>query len=188
MVIGPIVHVRGTRGLAAFNLENAFDCAVTTFFPDIYDQYEFKRTVQYDKIFLARRDWRAIRNHSEVERLLIAHGYTTVYMEDFSILDQISIAKHARDVVAIHGAAMAFLALSRGVDSVIELSPPHVYHSYFPVALGSKVRKYVLVIPEHDERVMHSGFEAVLHFKTRPFEVNLRLLERALAELGRSDK
>src|SRR5262249_16239042 len=108
-IVGPIVHIRGTRGLAAFNLEDAFDCAATTFFPDIYDQYEFKRTVQYDKIFLARRDWRAIRNHSEVERLLIAHGYTTVYMEDFSILDQISIAKHARQVVAIHGAAMAFL-------------------------------------------------------------------------------
>jgi hypothetical protein len=182
-VVGPIVHVRGTRGLAAFNLHDAFDCNGTALFPDIYDQYDFKRTVQYDKVFLARRDWRAIRNHSEVERLLKSHGYTTVYMEDFSILDQISIATHARDVVAIHGAAMAFLALSRSVDSVIELSPPHVYHSYYPVALGSKVRKYVLVIQEFDERVTHSGWHAILHFKTRPFEVNLRLLERALAEV-----
>ena len=105
-------------------------------------------------------------------------------MEDFSIPDQISIGAHARHVVAIHGAAMAFLALNRGIDSLIELSPPHVYHSLYPLTLGSRVRKYFLVIQEFDERVIYSGWEAILYFKNRPFKVNLGLLERALTEVA----
>ena len=83
-----------------------------------------------------------------LERLLTAHGYTTVYMEDFSFTDQISIAMNAKHVVAIHGAGMAFFALSRGIDSIIELSPPYIYTAFFPTMLGSRVRKYIVIIPE----------------------------------------
>jgi hypothetical protein len=185
-IVGPIVHIRGTRGLSVFNVRDTFECPVLSFFPDTYRQYEFKATVQYDKVFFARRDARALENQSDVERLLSARGYTTVYMEDFSIPDQISIGAHARNVVAIHGAAMAFLALNRGMESLIELSPPHVYHSLFPVTLAPRVRKYILIIQEFDEHIMHYGWDAIVRFKNRPFEANLGLLEQALTEVERS--
>jgi hypothetical protein len=182
-VLGPIVHIRGTRGLAVYDLQDTFDCQAILFFPNTYHQYEFNPTVQYDKVFFSRRDARALENHYDVERLLTAQGYTTVYMEDFSILDQISIAAHTRHVVSIHGAAMAFLVFNRKVDSLIELSPPHVYHALFPVALGPRVRKYILIIQEFDERIIHNGWNVIVQFKNRPFKANLGLLERALAEV-----
>lgn len=182
-IVGPILHIHGTRGFAPYGLHTAFDCPALSFFPDTYRQYEFKATVQYDKVFFARRDARSLENHSDVEHLLSAHGYTTVYMEDFAITDQISIGAHARHVVAIHGAAMGFLALNRGIELLIELSPPHVCHLWFPVALGSRVRKYIIVIPEFDERVVHYGWDAIFHFKNKPFEANLELLEQAVSEV-----
>jgi hypothetical protein len=104
-------------------------------------------------------------------------------MEDFSIIDQVSIGVNAKHVVAVHGAAMAFFALSRGVDSIIELSPPHVYHGLYPATLGARIGKYISIIPEFDNRVTHNAFDAILHFKSMPFETNLALLERALAEV-----
>jgi glycosyl transferase family 61 len=180
-IVGPIVQIRGTRGLAGFDLRRAFDCTAISFLPNIYCQYDFKTTVTYDKVFIARRGARSLTNHSDVERLLTAHGYTTVYMEDFSIIDQVSIGAHARHVVAIHGAGMAFLVLNRSVESIIELFPPHVYHA--PVGWAAQVRKYILVIQEFDERIVHNGWHAVSYFKDRPFAANLRLLERALAEV-----
>ena len=185
-IVGPIVHMRGIRGLAVFNLRDTFECPALTFFPDTYRQYDFKATVQYDKVFFARRGVRALENHRDVERLLSARGYTTVYMEDFSIPDQISIGAHARHVVAIHGAAMGFLALNRGIESLIELSPPHVYHSLFPVTLGPHVRNYILIMQEFDEHIMHYGWDAIVRFKNRPFEANLGLLEHALTEVTQS--
>ena len=54
-IVGPIVHMRGIRGLAVFNLRDTFGCPALTFFPDTYGQYDFKATVQYDKVFFARR-------------------------------------------------------------------------------------------------------------------------------------
>jgi Glycosyltransferase 61 len=180
-IIGPVVHLRGTRGLTVFDLMDVFDCSMVSFLPNTYRHRDFKTTVKYDKVFIARRGARELRNHSDVERLLRAHGYTTVYMEDFSIIDQISIGTNAKHVVAIHGAAMAYLALNRAVDSIIELSP--IYHWLYPAVLGAQVGRYISIIPEFDERIVHGGFDAILHLKSMPFEVNLALLERALAEI-----
>ncbi len=186
-IVGPIVHIYGTRGFAAYSLHDILDhdCPALSFLPDTYRQYEFKATIKYDKVFFTRRNVRTLENQSDVQRLLTERGYTTVHMEDFAVRDQISIAAHARHVVAIHGAAMGFLALNRDIESLIELFPPHVYHALFQMTLGSSVRKYVVVIQDFDERVIYNGWDAVLFFKNRPFEVNLGLLERALDEVER---
>ena len=177
---GPIVHIRGSRGFAVYDLP-AFDCEVINFFPKVYDQYAVKKTIAFDKVFLSRRGARALVNHAEVERILNAHGYKTIYMEDHSIQDQISIGANSRHVVAIHGAAMAYLTFAKRIESVIELLPPHVYHEYFPVALGANVGNYVLVIQDLDPRVAHSGWETIYRFKNQPFAANIALLEQALA-------
>jgi Glycosyltransferase 61 len=179
-ICGPIIHIRGSRGLSVFSLHSAFDCPMLTFFPEVYQRYDFRTSTRFDKVFIARRGNRALTNHSEVECFLGARGYTTIYMEDFSVRDQMSIGAQAQHVVAVHGAAMAFLALGKNIESVIELSPPHVYHELFPVALGCKVQNYVLLIPTFDERVTQK-WDAILHFKNSAFEVDLGQLDLALA-------
>ena len=178
-VAGPIVHIRGSRGLAVYNLP-PFDDEVISFFPRVYNEYSFEPTMVVEKVFLARRGARSLDNQVQVESLLTGAGYKTVYMEDYSIQEQISIAANAGHVVAVHGAAMAFLTFNRAIESIIELSPPHVYHEYFPVTLGNRVRKYILVIQDFDERVAHSGWNAISHFKNQPFSVDIDLLQRAL--------
>jgi hypothetical protein len=179
-ISGPVVHIRGTRGLAVFNLP-PFDDDMISFFPHTYDGYSFQSRIKHEKIFLARRDSRALDNQSEVENVLGSAGYKTVYMEDHSIEEQIGIAANARHVVAVHGAAMGFLTFNRAIDTVIELSPPHVYHEYFAVTLGNRVRNYILVIQDFDERVVHTGWHAISHFKNQPFTADIALLRRALS-------
>jgi hypothetical protein len=64
------------------------------------------------------------------------------------------------------------------------LSPPHVYHEYFAVTLGHRVRNYILVIQDFDERVVHTGWDAISHFKNQPFSADIALLQRALLLSG----
>lgn len=61
------------------------------------------------KVFLARRGSRAIMNMPEIERLLEGRGFTTVYPEKLSVLDQFRLLWHADEVVGVHGAALALL-------------------------------------------------------------------------------
>jgi hypothetical protein len=177
---GSRVHVRGTRGLSAFNVQDTFDCAPITFLPGIYEGYKITGKVGHDKIFLARRDYRSLNNQADVERLVNANGYKTIYMEDYSIEDQISIGANAKHVIATHGAAMAFLVFNREIESIVELSPPHVYHEFFPVTLGNRVKKYTLIVQEFDARIIHQGWNAILHFKNKPFSADMDLLSQSL--------
>lgn len=178
---GPMVHVRGSRSLQVYDLLGTFDCPALTFFPEIYDRFTFPGTNLPDKIFLARRGARALLNHDEAERMLRARGYETIYMEDFPMREQFAIAQHAKHVVAIHGAAMALLAFNKDLDSVIELSPPHTYHEYYPLSLP-RARKYAVQLPDFDESVPNRGWEMVKSFKDAPFAIDLEALEQALDE------
>lgn len=175
------VRIRGTRGLAAFELLDTFDCAAITSLPDVYAGHDFATSVGFERVFLARRGARALLNHADVQALVTRYGYETVYMEDYSVRDQLSIGARARHVVAIHGAAMGFLAMGRGIESVIELMPKHLYHEMFAVAMTPRAPHYHLIVSEYDPAVPHSGWAALAHYKNQPFAVDLALLEQSLA-------
>jgi hypothetical protein len=178
-----IVKVQAMRGLAVYELMNAFDCEGINFFQDIYKPFDFRGSVRVERLFIARRGPRAIRNQAEVESLVSRYGYQTVYMEDHSIRDQLSIGAQARHVISPHGAAMAFLLMSESIDSVIELMPPHVYNSVYPVSLHPRVRRYEQIIADYDLAIPQIGYDAVLQFKNAPFEVDLRQLEARLTSV-----
>lgn len=180
-VAGEIVHVRGTRGLAVYDVQGTFDCPGIVFLPNVYETWSPANSWKVDKVFLARRGPRALLNQGEVERCLSGAGYETLYMEDFSVAQQLAIASQARHVVAVHGAAVATLVVNRAIESVVELLPPHVYHQLFPMCLGARVRRYALLLPEFDEAVAHSGWSAVHQYKSAPFRVDLPSLECALS-------
>ncbi|MFT3813456.1 MAG: glycosyltransferase family 61 protein [Acidovorax sp.] len=179
---GPIVHIRGSRNLQFYDLPGVIDCAATSFFPDIYDRFSFPNENCPSKIYLARRGVRSVLNNKEVERIVRARGYETIYMEDYSIREQLSMAQHAKHVVAVHGAAMALLAVNRGVDSLVEIFPPHVYHEHFAIGLP-RVKSYAVLLSEFDCAVANCGWSVIHALKDAAFTVDLEMLERALDEI-----
>lgn len=185
-IIGPIVHHRGARGLSFSDIDTAHDCHPLMFYPDTYKSYNFTTKVAFDKIFIARKGLRRLENHTEVEQLLVSYGYKTIFMEDYTVRDQLSIGANAKYVVAPHGAGMASLVLNRGLNSIIELFPRHVYHNYFPPLIGNRVASYTYIIQKYDERVPQLGWDVIWALKNTSIEVNLELLDRALSMVHNS--
>jgi len=182
-VTGNFIRIRGTRGLAVYNLLETFDCNGITFFPDVYQKMEFSSDVKLERVFLARRGPRSLINQADVEKVLKKYGYKTIFMEDYSLRDQLSIGAQAKHVVALHGAAISLLIMNKKIDSVIELMPPNVYHHIFSVCLGPRVARYEQIIPEYDWAVPHSGWQAIAYFKNRAFATNANLLDKILSEI-----
>lgn len=176
------VKLRGGRGLAVYDLKDTFDCCALDFLPNSYADFDFASSTGSDRIFLARRGARSLQNHSEVERVVAAHGYQTIFMEDYSVRDQLSIGARAQHVVALHGAAMGLLAVSKRLESIIEILPAQNYLARSPVASGPQFKRYEQIIPDYDPVVVHNWPECV-RFKNLPFAVDTALLARLLAEI-----
>jgi Glycosyltransferase 61 len=180
-----VVKICGTRGLAVYDLDlrTTFDCPGICFVPNVYAEMDFSSSTKYEKVFLARRDARRLVNQTEVEETVARFGYHTVFMEDYSLHEQLSIGAQAKHVVAIHGAAMSFLVMGRRIDSIIELLPTNNYAAGFPVALGLRVRHYEQIIPSFDRTVQHIGWPAIVSFKNLPFAVDTSLLANRLTNI-----
>jgi hypothetical protein len=178
----PLIKVSVSRRLALYELpsEATFDCSIIEFFPATFDRFQFPPIEGYDRIFIARRGQRALTNHDAVERVLTAHGYRTVFMEDFSVQQRLRVAANAKRVVAVHGAGMGYLVTNRKMASVIEMMPPNVYHEYYSRVLVGRVGSYCQVMPSYDERVHHLGWDAICNYKFNSFAIDIRLLEKAL--------
>lgn len=136
----------------------------------------------FDRIFLTRRDQRALLNNVAVDTFLADRGYRPVFMEDHDIPTQIRIGLSARDVVALHGAAMGYLRLNPHLNSVVEILPPSVYHNFFPLALGPRTNRYKQIVPSFDRDIQFAGWDRIWAAKNTPFHVDTEQLERALAD------
>ena len=66
---------------------------------------------------------RRIINSEEVEALVIEHGYKTVYFENLSLREQLTIASHSTAMVAPHGSGMTHMLFMKKRSSIIELFP-----------------------------------------------------------------
>ena len=179
-VQGPVICMFYSRGRQLYEVETVANAHPANMIPDIYRDQKIPNTITKKKIFIARRGPRAIRNHSVVEALLKEHGYETIFMEDLSMEDQISVGANAEHIVAPHGAGTAFLVFNKNIKSFIEILPPHVYHEFMPVVLGSQVRKYITVLSDFDYSVPVHGYAALVNFKERSFDIDLELLSHAL--------
>lgn len=178
-----IIHVRGTRGLAVYDLLGTFDCPAITFLPNVYSGRSFPPSHRIEKVFLARRGARALLNHTDVAEFLSTLGFQTIFLEDYPIQQQLAIVAQAKHVVAVHGAGMAGLVLNPAIESVVEILPPHVYHQLFPMCLGDRVKRYALLMPEYDETVQHRGWDTLSRLKNAPFRIEIGAVDRALCEV-----
>jgi hypothetical protein len=77
------------------------------------------------RIFISRKKAarRRITNNDEVENLLVTSGFQSVCLEDYSFLEQVSIMKHAKHVIGLHGAGLANAMFMQKGGALIELSP-----------------------------------------------------------------
>lgn len=76
------------------------------------------------RVFIARRGPRRLSNEDEIEAVLRGYGFTRMYFEDLSVAAQWSIARNARIIVGIHGAAMSSVVFNDSGVKVIELFHP----------------------------------------------------------------
>jgi len=180
-----VVKISGTRGLAVYDLDprTTFDCPGICFVPKVYSGMDFSSSTKFERVFLARRDARSLLNQAVVEETVARFGYRTVFMEDYSLREQLSIGAQAKHVVAIHGAAMSFLIMGKRIDSIVEFLPANNYAAGFPVALGSRVKHYEQIIPKFDPIVQHIGWAAIASFKNLPFAVDTSLLAKVLSNI-----
>src|SRR5205823_2872603 len=63
-------------------------------------------------------------NEAEAEGVLQKYGFHKVYFEDIPMAEQWSIARNARVVVGLHGAALASLVFNRRGVTLVELFHP----------------------------------------------------------------
>lgn len=138
-----------------------------------------------ERVFLARRDTRAVANMAEVEALLGPLGFVTTYPEDLPAADQVRLFRDAREIVAVHGAGLAPLlyrpAGSR-LERLVEILPcGHMTDVYRVMAqqvgcawIGVRGRlKPGYVDPAYD---LGAGFT---RFSLDAFEVDPEALRRA---------
>ncbi|MBY0420893.1 MAG: glycosyltransferase family 61 protein, partial [Parvularculaceae bacterium] len=177
---GGIVTIAGERAIAPYRVTNLIDFPGIAMFNDVYDGFEIPKSEKAPKIFLARRGPRSLLNMGEIEQILSVRGYETIYMEDYTIEQQMSICASASDIVAIHGAAMGFLALNKSIRLLVELFPPCVFHDHFALSLAHVVKRHVALVPHYDPRVSLSGWGTVQAIKNQPFSVDAAMLTRAL--------
>jgi hypothetical protein len=91
-----------------------------------FGQFEFAgyKADTPERVFLARRGTRSIINEGEIEQLLSKYGFTKLYFEDYSMAQQWSIARNAKVVVGVHGAALKGLVFNNQAVKLIELFHP----------------------------------------------------------------
>ena len=70
----------------------------------------------------SRKNIRQVVNEAEAEELLGKYGFKTVYMENLSFVEQISVASNAKFIVAVHGAGMANAMFMKENGAILEMA------------------------------------------------------------------
>lgn len=100
------------------------------------------------KIYIPRRDSRCILNQAEIDSVARDHGFEKIYLEDFTLEEQLGLTCFADEILAIHGAALGYLCMrSPSLNSptllLTEILSPglvvDVYRKYIAV-LGGRWR------------------------------------------------
>ena len=77
-----------------------------------------------ERVFISRKGTRRLINEEEVGETLGRYGFHKVYFEDIPIAQQWQIARNAKAVAGIHGAALASLVFNRNRVRLLEFFHP----------------------------------------------------------------
>ena len=140
------------------------------------------------KIYISRARARArhIINEDAVTQLLNKFGFETVYLEEMSVIDQVTLFSNAHVVVAPHGSGLTNLVFCSPKTIVIELFSPHYLRTdYWMISQLLELKHYYCLgesfncPPLRNIMYQNSLTEDIL--------VNLSSLELVLKAAGISD-
>lgn len=133
-----------------------------------------------DKIFITRKkaERRKMKNEKEIENLLTAYGFKMVALEDYTLLQEISIMSKAKYLIGMHGAGLTNMLFMPPGGNVLELH--RAIHSsgdmhsdvYWKLASALSHKYYYQFCEPAD--VAQNFFEADLLVDKQLLEENLR--------------
>ncbi len=103
---------------------------------------------------------RRLVNEAEVIALLEQHGFQTVYPEDFSVLEQVSLFANASAIAGISGAALTNILFSPASCQVLSMMPNHGLEFFFWDIANIVGQKYSYMVGQstNPEQLGHSDF------------------------------
>ena len=130
------------------------------------------------RLFVNRKEnaGRYISNFSELEPVLLKHGFVILYLEDLSIEEQISYCSSATVIAGVHGAGLTNMIFAyKNNPNIIEISPAdfiptHYYwlaHEFgfsYKLFLGSKIKNVseangFTVDTKRLDRILHTNYQ-----------------------------
>ncbi|WP_088890059.1 glycosyltransferase family 61 protein [Leptolyngbya ohadii] len=108
-------------------------------FSNLFKALSFEGYTEHtpERVFISRKGSRTLINEAEVEAFLQRYGFQKVYFEDIPIEEQWSIARNAKAVVGIHGAALSNLVFNCNSLKLVELfHPGYVVNMYRNITHG----------------------------------------------------
>lgn len=146
---------------------------------------------QSKKIFISRRDTRRLSNENKIEGFLEKRGYKKLYLEDYSVIEQLAIVSLADSIVAIHGAALGpliFRALfNKEPLKLIELFTPAHMSNVYRIVMHQIGGKWVGVRgkawPKLIEQAYECEIDKVRQYSLLDFEICLDSLELAMKKI-----
>jgi capsular polysaccharide biosynthesis protein len=114
--------INGKLILADDQSQGAYDASYNALFGEL--TFEGFNPQTPEKVFISRKGTRSLINESEVEQTLQAYGFKKYYFEDIPISEQWSVARNAKVIVGMHGAALSNLVFNSNKVKLIELFHP----------------------------------------------------------------
>jgi hypothetical protein len=144
------------------------------------------KQVTVERIFISRRKTRRLINENEVEQLLKEYGYQKVYFEDISICEQWSLARNAKAIVGIHGAALSSVLFNLNAVRMVELFHPGFLTNWcrhITNAAGGTWCGVTGQLPP--DIIKHIDYEhKAQHFAFHDFRIDISSLRMALKSVG----
>ena len=114
--------INGKLVLADDQSQGAYDGCYNALFGEL--TFEGFNPQTAEKVFISRKGTRSLINETEVEQTLQAYGFKKYYFEDIPISEQWSVARNAKAIVGMHGAALSNIVLNTNKVKLIELFHP----------------------------------------------------------------
>lgn len=122
-------NVYGKLILAPDGANGTYEGLYSTLFSNL--AFEGFNTQTPERVFISRKGKRRLMNEHEIEQTLQEYGFEKFYFEDIPLSEQWSIARNAKVVVGLHGAALASLVFNNSAVKVVELfHPGYVVNMY----------------------------------------------------------
>lgn len=139
---------------------------------------QFTNKAKYKNIYISRSKarFRKVNNEGELLPILKKYNFEIIYFEDCTVLEQIEICYHAKNIVSIHGANLTNIIFLQPNNNVLELRKKNDYDNnyYYELADSINCNYYYLNCDFEDPKPNTNTFN--LHVNLNEFETSLKLL------------